>query len=179
MRRKTILIFLISATIIGCIPNRIVKFYEFTDPEIKLENIDIEIGAKLSGEFTDTEKKGRYNVTVKGNPYELIISASSTKDIYKSVTVRSLILSSLGGETVNIKDVVKSSNFVFSEYRTEYEAFVLYSDLELPHEAYLLNIELEILTETNSILSRQIQMKLDPVYTEDKSNDTWSRINSV
>ena len=179
MQRKAFLIFLIASTIIGCIPNRIVKYYEFTVPETKIENTDIGIGAKLLGEFTDTEKQGRYNVTVKGNPYELIISVDFANGNYQSATVKSIKLSNLNGKTIGINGIAKSSKFEFSKYSSRYEAYFSYKRLELDHETHILEIDIEVLTAGNAVLSRQVQMKLEPVYTEDKSNDMWSRVNSV
>lgn len=166
---------LILCGMIGCISNRITRCYDFTAPVKVIEHKDLTVSAGLMGAISSGEKTGRHNVSVRSNPYELLIQVSAISLYYKSATITNLRMMDQRGVQIDIPEMLTPQTSVFTQVPTGYAAKLSFKGLDLSYESHRLFLEIDIHTKANSRERLNVEFVLSPLYTEEKSNDTWSK----
>jgi hypothetical protein len=174
MLKNSLVCLLILCGIVGCVSNRITKNYDFTSPVIEIEHKDLTVVALLIGTFSSGEKVDRYNVSIKSNPYELLVQVSAISFFYKSVTITKLRIEDESGKQIIIPNGSKLLKSNFVDAPAGYVASLSIKGLELPHETHRLYLDIAVQTKANSRENLNVEFLLTPQYNEEKSNDTWS-----
>lgn len=163
----TLVFCLLVMTMSGCY-NRINKTYGYNKAQAKFGKVVL--SSKLIGSFKD---KG--NVTVQGNPYELIVNAECSGDNCKVLNIVDVKVTGVNTGVIMYYNS-KSTNIPFERYSDgRLNAQLSIKDLNIEYEDLILEFKVSLDSESSAVM----RLNLNKSYKEHKSNDFLDKLMSV
>jgi hypothetical protein len=162
--RLTILIlFLLWA---GCLGHQTKKYYDFSEAQIAFDQKDMVVSARIVGTLSPDEKEGTKGAVIRKSPYALSFLVTSRTGYYKDAKISNVSITGENNEPLVSRPPAPAS-VNFSEGQAGYEARVFFPRLVLPPERINLTADLEILTQSNSIIRQKLSFALEPSVLEE------------
>lgn len=162
----------------GCVSNRITKYYDFSAYEYAVTQKDLVVGARLEGAVTEGEKEGWYAISQRKSPYALIIYVLSKTGYYQSAGIVDIRLTDKHDTPFHMPPDMPKTPAPFKDVNYLYLSEMIVADLELPYEPIDLAATVEITTRSNATFRIPIVFQFEPLYSEKKTNDTWTRMTT-
>ena len=154
---------------LGC-AHRLNKFYNYE--RVEKQYTWGTVSAKFLG--TDINQK---NLTVRGNPYELLIGIHSKKE--GTVTLLGARLHNLEKDKIIFENnETQKSQLEYRSYDGMYRSYFSFKDLNLEYVRYKLILKFQITIEETTI-EEEVELIFEKAYEEFRSNDTIDQMMSV
>lgn len=176
---KIVLGWLVAVLVMGCVPNRIYRYYDFPYRSETNQVTKVICAAGALGSYQHQAKEGRYKVTHRGNPYELLVTIKNPPDGAIWVRLLEVDLRSVAEQPLGLTNVVGTAQHFHESALGETVSYFRYAGLTMAHTNHVVRISAEIAQEPGVVTTNHFEIDLNPDYKESKSNDTWDRIMSV
>lgn len=153
----------------GCLSNRITKGYDYSGAQLIVDQKDMTISAALLGASAPGGNEGGLKVTIRSNPYTLLIVLTANTGYYQEASVSNVLIMNEKNHMILPRSPPPGLG-KFSETLSGYITNISFGHLELPYETLFLTADVEIMTKANSIIKQPIRFSFEPTYSEEKSN---------
>jgi hypothetical protein len=151
---------------VGCLGQQTKKYYDFSEAQIAFDQKDMAVSARIVGTPSSDEKEGREGVIIRKSPYTLSFLVTSRTGYYRDAKVSNIWITGEKNEHL-VSGTLAPAGANFSESQAGYEARVFFPRLVLPSERVNLTADLEIMTQSNSIIRQKISFELAPSVLEE------------
>jgi hypothetical protein len=159
-------VFILFLVWVGCFGQQTMKYYDFAGAQIVFDQKDMVVSARLTGTPSSNEKESGNGAIIRKSPYTLSFLVTSKTGFYRDAKVSNIIISNEQNDHL-LSGTLEPANASFSESKAGYEARVFFSRLALPSERVNLTADLEIMTQSNSIIRQKLSFVLEPSVLEE------------